>query len=180
VDRIIYLDAAYDRTKSSEFVKYFPEFPKANMNDSSSFLNYKKFMTVQSGVILPDEEIRQIFIFSKDGRYIKDVTADSIGGALFTSVEHPNYNQIKCPALAIYALNDSIIQFAPFYAKLDAINKKKVDMLYSIFTEFAIEEGARFMKEEPGGIVKEIRGANHYLFISNTAETEKLIRDFLK
>ena len=180
VDKIIYLDAAYDRTKVSEYVKYFPEFPKPNAEDSSSFLRYKKFMVSQSGVSLPDEEIKQTSIFSKEGRYVKDVTADSIGGALFVSVEHPDYNQIKCPALAIYAVSDSIIQLAPFYAKLDAVNKKKVDTLYSVWNEFNNGERARFSKEVQGGSVKEVRGANHYLFISNTAETEKLMREFLK
>ena len=35
VDKIIYLDAAYDRTKVAEFVKYFPEFPQPNAEDSS-------------------------------------------------------------------------------------------------------------------------------------------------
>ena len=137
-------------------------------------------MATLNGVPMPDEDIRQTCIFSKEGRYLKDVTADSIGGALFVSVEHPDYNQIKCPALAIYAVSDSIIQLAPFYAKLDAVNKKKVDTLYSVWNEFNNGERARFRKEVQGGSVKEVRGANHYLFISNTAETEKVMREFLK
>ena len=180
VERIIYLDAAYDRTKAAEFMKYFPEFPKANGNDSSSFLNYKKFMERRAGVNFPEEDIRQTSIFSDDGRYVKEVTADSIGGALFSSVEHHDYSQIKCPALAIYALNDSIIQFVPFYTNLDDVNKKKADTLYSLFTDFTIRERTRFMKEVHGGIAKDIMGANHYMFISHSAETEKLMRDFLK
>jgi len=77
-------------------------------------------------------------------------------------------------------VSDSIIQLAPFYAKLDAVNKKKVDTLYSVWNEFNNGERARFSKEVQGGSVKEVRGANHYLFISNTAETEKLMREFLK
>jgi hypothetical protein len=110
---------------------------------------------------------------------VKVVTADSISGALFVSVEHPEYNQIKCPALAIYAVSDSIIQLAPFYATLDDVNKRKVDTLYNILNEHNNRERARFRKEVQDGIVKEIIGANHYLFISHTAETEKLMREFL-
>jgi non-heme chloroperoxidase len=180
VDKIVYLDAAYDRTTINQFIKYFPEFPKASTEDSSSFLNLKKFLTTRSGVSMPDEDIRQISIFSGEGKFVKDVTADSIIGALFASVEHPDYNHIKCPALAIYAFNDSITQAIPFYAKLDPINRQKADTLYHVFNKFSDEERARFKKEVQGGIVKEVRGANHYIFISHPGETEKLIREFLQ
>jgi len=180
IDKIIYLDAAYDRTSVNQFMKYFPEFPKASKEDSSSFVNFKNFLTTQSGVNIPDEDIKQISIFSKEGKYLKDVTADSIIGALFASVEHPDYSLIKCPALAIYALNDSISQAIPFYTKLDSGNRQKADTLFPILNKFSDEERARFKKQIKGGIVKELRGANHFLFISHPDETEKMMREFLR
>jgi hypothetical protein len=52
--------------------------------------------------------------------------------------------------------------------------------LFPVWKNFASEQIELFKKEVKKGIVKEITGANHYVFISNAVETENLIREFLK
>ena len=182
VDKIIYLDAAYDHKSLSfnSLMANVPEFPKATKEDSSSIKTIQKFITYVFGVRISEEDIRQTSVFSKEGRYLKNVTADSVMGAIITGNEHPDYIHIKCPSLAIYAQQDSVQQFFAFYAGLDSANKKKADAIFGLGEKFSIEQQNIFKKEVSNGIVKVIRGANHYLFITHPNETEKLMRAFLK
>lgn len=181
VAKIVYLDAAYDRSNfMTTLIPYFPAFPNPTANDSSSFENLKVFVAKNTGVALPDEEIKSTKVFSKDGKYQQDVTPGEIQRKIISGIERPNYTSINCPALAIYAISSSVYTTIPFYDSLDAGNKKKADTCYTIFSNITKEQIALFEKEVKNGIVKEIKGAHHYVFISNPVETENLIREFLK
>lgn len=181
VAKVVYLDAAYDRSSfMTSIMPYFPAFPNPTANDSSSFENLKVFMAKTMGVSMPDEEMKSNTVFSKDGKYQKDVTPSEIQGKIISGIERPNYTSINCPALAIYSIASSVYTTIPFYDSLDAGNKKKADTCYIMFGNITKEQIALFKKEVKNGITKEIKGANHYVFISNPDETENLIREFLK
>jgi len=180
VEKIIYLDAAYDRTNlMATIMPYMPAFPNLTAKDSSSFENFKAF-NAKMGVTMPDKELKSTSVFSKDGKYLKGVTPDEIQGKIIMGIERPNYKSINCPALSIYAIANSVYTTIPFYDSLDTVNKKKADTCFTIFKNIGTDQIALFKKEVKKGIVKEIKGANHYVFISNPVETEKLIREFLK
>lgn len=180
VDKVIYLDAAYDHTNlMTKLIPYFPAFPKATAKDSSSFDNYKAYSTKLMGVNLPDEDLKATTVFSKDGKYQKDVTPGEIEGKIMAGIETPNYKNINCSALSIYSIYDKIYNIFPFYDSLDLGDKRKADTLLNLYTDIASEHREVFKKEVKKGIVKEINGANHCVFISNAVETEKLIREFL-
>jgi pimeloyl-ACP methyl ester carboxylesterase len=180
VNRIIYFDAAYDRIGMDSLMVDMPEMPKPTAEDSSSIQKFQNFSKAAYGIAMPTEEMRQVSIFSKEGRYIKDVTADSIIGAVMAGVEHPDYLKIQCPALAIYAQHDSVQQVFSFYNTLDTANKNKADRLFMNFEKLIIAQQARFEKEVKNGVAKKLMGANHYIFISHPVETEILMRDFLE
>lgn len=180
VEKIIYLDAAYDRTNlMATLMPFMPAFPNLTAKDSSSFENFKAF-TAKMGVTMPDEELKSTSVFAKDGKYLKDVTPDEIQGKIIMGIERPNYKSINCPALSIYAIASSVYTSIPFYDSLDAANKKKADTCFTILKNFGTEQIALFKNEVKNGKVKEIKGADHYVFISNPIETENLIREFLK
>lgn len=181
VDKVVYLDAAYDRSNfMTTLMPYFPAFPNPTAKDSSSLENLKIFVAKTMGVSIPDEEFKSTTVFSKDGKLLKDVTPGEIQGKIMAGVERPNYKSINCPALSIYAIESSIYTTMPFYDLLDDINKKKADTCFTIFNNISKEQIALFKKEVKNGIVKEIKGAHHYVFISNPVETENLIREFLE
>jgi non-heme chloroperoxidase len=179
VNKIIYLDAAYDRTGMSELLTILPDVPKPTAKDSSSFVSLKRFMHRMNGIDMPDEEIRQTSVFSKEGKFLKDVTADTLVGKFFGAVEKPDYKRIKCPALALYSIPASVSVVLPFYGELDSLNKKKADRLFLLMSKLAVQNQNNFKKEVQNGSVLEIKGP-HYLFLSNTDETEKAIRDFIE
>lgn len=180
VERVIYLDAAYDRMGMDTLYTDMPEVPRPTKNDSASFENLQKFYKSNYGIRVPDEEIRQTSIFSSDGRYVRDVTADSIIGAVIAGTEHPDYLKIESPALAIYAKHDSVQQGFPFYSTMDSINQQKAMRVFTKFQKLIVTQQTRFKNEVKNGVVKDLMGANHYVFISHPNETEKLMREFLQ
>ena len=180
VDKVIYLDAAYDRTNLDSLNSYMPAFPDPTTHDLSSLESIKNFMAKSTGISMPDEELKNSIVFSSDGRYQKHITPEFIDALILKGVERPDYNNINCPALAIYAILTSVNQLFPFYASLDPENKKRADTSFAFFANYAQEQRETFKKEVKNGTVKEIKGAHHYVFISNPVETEKLIREFLK
>jgi len=181
VAKVVYLEAAYDRTNFMTTLEpYFPAYPNPTAKDSSSLENVKVFAAKTIGVSIPDEEIISTTVFSKDGKYQKSVTSDEISGKIISGIERPNYKSIDCHALSIYAIASSVYTTFAFYDLLDAGNKKKADTCFTIENNITKEQIELFKKEVKNGIVKEIKGANHYVFISNPVETENLIREFLK
>ena len=129
---------------------------------------------------MPEEEIKATSIFSKEGKYIKDVTSDEIGMKILPYLEHPNYQKINCPALAIYAKPITTDKMFGFYSSLDSVNKKRADTIFGLNQSSVKKSVELFKKEVKNGIVKEIDYANHYIFISHPVETENLVREFLK
>lgn len=179
IEKIIYLDAAYDRTLLANQSKPMPDDPIPNATDSISIQTIKKFWKKLRGVNFPNEELQQIMVFSKEGKYLKNVTPDAIDGLIFGSIIRPEYATVKCPSLAIYAKYDSPKGPFPFYDALDSINKNKANQFFPVWSKISMESSDRFLKESKNGIVKKIKGL-HYIFISNSDETEKSMRNFLE
>lgn len=179
IEKVIYLDAAFDRTDLFKQFALLPEYPVPNAADSISIQSIKKFIKKVNGVNMPKEELQQTMVFSKEGKYIKDVTPDSLVGSILKSVVKPEYSAINCPSLAIYAKYDSPAVAFPFYETLDSINKKKANQFFPIMSKIATESSEHFLKESKNGVIKRIKGM-HYIFLSNPHETEKTMRDFLK
>jgi non-heme chloroperoxidase len=182
VDKVIYFDAAYDRTDPdlANFKSNAPAYPEPVTADFASFSSVKNFMARSTGVPMPDEEIRNSVVFSNDGRYLRNVTPDSINALILEGVQKPDYKNIKCPALSIYAIYSSASQMYAYYTTLDAENKKRAETSFAIWDKYAKGQREAFQNKVLKGTVKGITGANHYVFISHPVETEKFIREFLQ
>lgn len=181
-EKVVYLDAAYDYASPGFgiLIANEPQPPKATTEDSSSLEHLRNYFQKVMGISFPEDEWKQSFVFSKEGKYLKNLTPDSIPGAIIKGVEHPDYINITCPALAIYAVQTSAKKMIFFYEKLDSLEKMRSDTLVYSFRSFSNEEQARFKREVPDGTVKLLIDAKHAVFISNPVETEKMIREFLK
>ncbi|GAB3984001.1 hypothetical protein GCM10028806_58320 [Spirosoma terrae] len=178
VAKLIYLDAAYDRSNLMQLLAQGPGQPNPTARDSASLENLSQGIEEVVGVGIPVEEIRATSVFSKEGKYIGDTTPTFVFPATLSRLERPAYSQIQCPALAIYAQHSSVRAAFPFYNRLDSANRQKAMASFPIMTKWASEQEALFRKEVRKGKTLGIKDANHYVFISHPAETEKLIRDF--
>ncbi|HEX5074250.1 MAG TPA: alpha/beta hydrolase [Gemmatimonadaceae bacterium] len=181
VAKLVYLDAAHDRTGLPALFKDAPIPPPPPMlaADSASPAAARAYMVRATGVLVPEGEARAIGVFGPTGRYLRDVTPDSIGAAIIAGVEHPAYSRITVPALAFYAVADSVQDLVSWYAALDSTGRAAADKVFGVFTPFARAAREQFQREVKQGRVIDLHGAHHYVFISNAAEVAREMRAFL-
>jgi pimeloyl-ACP methyl ester carboxylesterase len=154
VDKLIYLDAAYDRVRASILIAddSVPEprgenIPAPTAADTSSEAAYVRYVHRSRGVNIPEADIRM--------RYRYDGWREELTHAYASmSVETPPYRRVQAPALAIYAVDDAS------------------DELYSLLRE-------EFRNQVANRQVLEIHGAHHWIFISNRSQVLAACRRFL-
>lgn len=106
VGKLVYLEAAYDRVEARQVEATFPKLPPlpgptpADLASPASV----RASVAQTTILLPESEIRATRVFGPDGRFVRPVTPDRILRALAEIVEHPIYDSIPAPILAIYAV----------------------------------------------------------------------------
>ncbi|QKZ13497.1 alpha/beta fold hydrolase [Spirosoma sp. KUDC1026] len=180
VAKLVYLDAAYDRTDIMKQFANAPQQPMPTATDSASLDKLNQYLTEVYAVSIPLEEIQQSFVFSRTGKVLREVAPDYVFGATIPKLQHPDYRHIQCPALALYAGEELFKEGTPLYARLDSTSKTKVAAFRLVDAQFRAQEMNRFRQEVVNGTTSVIEGGNHYVFLSHPAETEKFIRDFLK
>ena len=181
VAKLVYLDAAHDRTGlPALFLNApIPASPPMLAADSASPAAARAYMARANGMLVPEAEVRAIAVFGPTGRYLRDVTPDSIRVAIVAAVEHPAYAKIAVPALAFYAVADSAQDLVSWYAALDSAGRVAAEKVFAVFTPFARSAREQFQREVKQGRVIELHGAHHYVFISNAAEVAREMRAFL-
>jgi non-heme chloroperoxidase len=176
--KVIYLDAAYDHSNLEDLP--FPGFPAETAKDSLSVQDLNDDLKRIRGFVYPEDELRHQYVFSPRNFRVKPVTPSRVAGAIVQGLRLQNYEAVKCPALAIYGQRNTAQQWFASYSSMDAANQQKAmnDFMPAWKMYYAAEIN-RFKSEKPDGRVKEISGADHYVFLTNPGETEKLIREFL-
>lgn len=186
VDKLVYLDAAYDRAELRRILAMSlltnpkpPIPPKPNRNDKSSVANYGHYLERIYGVRWPEAEVRASKRFDANGHYVGETTGAATALKILQGEEHPVYNKIAAPALAIYVMQESAGQAYPWpfsspLAKLNAWNWHT-----GRWKPFAKAQQERFEKEVAAGQVERIAG-NHYLFLSQEDEIAARIKNFLR
>jgi pimeloyl-ACP methyl ester carboxylesterase len=111
VDRIVYLDGAYDWADPAA-VAAFGELPVSFTPTPAALVSLDAFRSWQIGTFFPaitnpsrlEAYIRDMVDIQADGS-VRPVASDSVSGALFNAlVTNPrDYTKVKAPALAIYA-----------------------------------------------------------------------------
>jgi len=174
--KLIYLDAAYDRT-SSAFKTMLQKNPLRNiqipgMYDDYTSIDeyiasikkyYPTYADIWSEVIV--EEILHAVKTSPEGRIV-DKMSEGISKALRNALNSytPEDSKIRAPILSIYALNGG-----DYYAPLDSMTKEQRDAVIEFFdsTRPALQREmiAQFRRNVPLARVVEIPHGHHYCFI---------------
>lgn len=185
VAKLVYLDAAYDRAEMRRILTMslftnpkVPTPPKPSGRDRESVSAYRQYLERIYGVRWPEAEVRATKRFNANGRHLGDVNSGTTGLKILKGEEHPAYGKIAAPALALYAVQESVEQaypwpFASPLARLNAWNWHT-----GRWKPFAREQQERFAKEVARGRAEKIQG-NHYLFLSNEDEIVARIKSFL-
>lgn len=162
VNKMVYLDAAYDRRKFFSCANDRPGggMPLSHQRITGQALNCPGWEKIVAPDMPPSDMVNILVSTMKAAVQFK-----------------PNYKKIKAPSLAIYA--DADVPETP--GKLDEPTQKKLEAWWKEkmmpISRSSIEQ---FRKEMKNGQVAEIKGATHYVFVGPYRdEVVRLIRDFL-
>ena len=180
VSRLVYLDAAYDHSSVATMLASVPA-PAVPMlaADSASPAAVDAYLDRTYGMMVPEAQLRAIGKYGPSGRLVANVTPDSIDAMVLAGCGHPDYAALRTPALAIFAVIDSVPDVFPAAATFDSATGAVAQRFTSALEALGSTERARFRREVPAGQVLELHGANHYVFYSNEPEVAAAMRGFL-
>lgn len=176
VSKLVYLDAAYDRVAlDSMFAATYPVPlalpPTPTAADTATAAAYVAFVHRTRGVNIPEADIR--------ARYRYDGWNEEITPAYRAIVvEHPDYAHVRAPALAIYAVTDSVSQLEPWQrddTAHAALWQEQIDRAAPLYAASRVQ----FRSRVAHGGVLELHGAHHWVFVSNADQVARAIRRFL-
>jgi len=160
--RMVYLDAAYDRTKNFSCTNDMPGggMSPANLRIVGEAMNCPGWEKIVAPDLPPADMV--------------NVLVSTMKAAI---QYHPDYTKITAPSLAIYA-DAELPQNA---GKLDEETQKKLNAWWKAnqvpIARASIEQ---FRKQMKNGQVFEIKGATHYVFVGPYKDQViTLMRDFL-
>ena len=183
VSKMIYLDAAYDRSDFVTLMRKAPYPPQAQPEmsaaDSASSLTVAAYLSNVFGMKYPEAEVLATRTFSQDGRLSGSVTPDRIGIKIIMGLQPPPYNHIKCPSLAIYAVFNHVNELFPNYQEFDQKNKLMAHQAMEVLKPYVLDQVQYFMDQTDGEQVIKFDGADHFLFLTHEREVVSEILKFL-
>ena len=177
---LVYLDAAYDRSGIDTLAQKQPSAPDPQIraSDTVSLTSLRDVYARVMGVHEPESEIRATARFDDAGRYRGQVTADSLKARIVSGKRVARYDQVHCPALAIYAWPDSVADVIPYYAEFDSAGRAQGDALLS-FAQAVVADSRARIARFPQNKVVDVHGGNHFIFLQRPRETSRAMRAFL-
>ena len=130
------------------------------------------------GVREPESDIRATNRFDDRGRFRGEVTPFPLKGRLDSGRRTARYDHARCPALAVYAVPDSVEDVVPYYRELDATGRAEADSLL-LFVRAVVDDSRGKFARLPQHPVVDVRGSNHYLFLEYPDEVERAMRALL-
>jgi pimeloyl-ACP methyl ester carboxylesterase len=180
VKKLVYLDAAYDRSGLAEVQAKNPlPQPRPAKEDLASFDAYRGWWEKHRGFWSDavESNLRETSL-APDGT-IKPSVAGSVAQAIMQGANTPpmDYTKLQAPALSFYA-----IYGVPRWLQPDAgeeMRKKVETHLVESRLPFQRTNIERFRKEVKNGRVVELKDSDHYVFVVSQDEVVREMRKFL-
>ena len=183
VHKLIYLDAAYDRSNFVELMQKAPYPPQAQpimtAADSSSSLQVSAYLSRIFGLDYPESEVKATRIFGKEGKLQGAVTPDRIGIKIILSLQEPAYEKVKCPALGVFAVFNHVNELFPNYHIFDHQNKLMAHQAMEVLRPYLLNQIQVFINEVDQGQVVKFSGADHFIFLTHEREVVSEMLEFL-
>ncbi len=179
VSALVYIDAAYDRSKVTQAPQLpQPRFPDPLPDSLSSPQKYAAYLAYVWNWRGPEVEVYQTRVIGPDGRVGENNTPPKVTEEIIRLFEAPDYQRVRAPALALYARPMTEAVF-PFYAELDAESKARADALIAFMKPF---QEAAIVGFRTGSGTRQVAvlDGNHYLPYTNETQVVYLMREFLK
>jgi pimeloyl-ACP methyl ester carboxylesterase len=180
VRRLVYLDAAYDRSNMGALLA---KDPVTNRAPPKSALKSYESLTQWTQVLLKSHspaigaDLRQTYASTPTG--LKAKLSEAVPAAVMAGVlsDKPDYRTVRAPALAIYSDWSHPDQLPP---GLSRTLRDKADAYYAgTIRPWQIAEERRFTEEIKCGRTLQLKDSGHYFFLEKPAETVANIDSFL-
>lgn len=172
---LVYIDAAYDRTKVAQLPQ--PVYPLPPADAFTSVERYTAYLARVWNWRAPEAELYNTRFVTPDGRVGDMRTPPEIPGEVIKRLEAPDYKAMRAPALALYARPD-LLSVYPYSPDFDAESRARADRILAASRSYVEEAIAGFRTGTNNRRVAMLDG-NHYLFFTNEAEVVRRIREFL-
>ncbi|MEP6730551.1 MAG: alpha/beta hydrolase, partial [bacterium] len=152
---LIYVDAAYDRSGIDTLASKQPSTPapRIRASDTVSFTSIRALYARVLGVEEPESDIRATERFDAADRYRGAVTSNALKARLASGKQVARYDRVRCRALALYAVPDSLADVVPYHNELDAVGRAQADSLFTFVQGVVADSRALIARLPPYQIV---------------------------
>lgn len=182
---LIYLDAASDPTdwpgSSRAYMALFQKLPEAARSrpepsaaDMKSFHAYYEWQARVRDTPFPESELRNQFEENPDGSVGKFRTSDEIQRAIGSGAQKRDYSKIRVPILALFPVVGTEAKYQPKNNEERAAIKA-----FNEATEVYVERYKKSLQTAAKVRIVDLRGATHYVFLSNETDVLSETRGFL-
>lgn len=185
--KLVYLDAAYDRTELPGILSQDPTAhiapPESEAEIHASADTYlanflrmsPRFLEVWSELL--DEELRRQIAIQPDGT-ATDRMPPSIASALWQGMYdyHHEYRAVPAPALAFYAMGGPT-RLPDYWT--DEQRRQYQAYVERVFIPWKVRSAEQFQKDMANCRIVELPGANHYVFLDKEDIVVRETRNFL-
>lgn len=179
VERLIYIDAAYDHTLVPRLMAHLPPLPVPGASIRHDLGRLVTWREGELGTRLPAvrANLDQIMVSTTNGWVTRTPRATDAAVLAGDIASKPNWSTITAPSLAFYTSKDVADQ-----VPADATaGQRAAFVAYSIrrLRPWMLRAQADFIQQSPCGVAVEVPDSTHYLFLQRPDWTAETILAFL-
>jgi pimeloyl-ACP methyl ester carboxylesterase len=181
IRRMVYLDGAFDNVAvdsvaEAVFTDAMPYPAKAPLTDrdTSTWRAYVSYVHSTRGVRIPEADIRARV---KHDGIIEELGTGYVGIGREASSERQEWEKLRHPALAIFAVRERFEQSEPWITA-DTSWREDVQAVIDkskVVSDFAVAD----FRRAPRGEALVISGGHHWIFVSHRDRVLAAVREFL-
>lgn len=186
---LVYLDAVGDRTTPlpPEYTAA-PALPQPSPPDRRSFATLQAWQQSNMGFLMPESELRQMFLVAPDGGVGRYKTPPWVAEAIDAGVKRPDYARMRIPALSLQSLPPASVDEARAmkswtpgtWPDVPNVEERAVNELFSAIRKVTRTQTAAFERELKDARNVELIGASHYNFLTNADDVLREVRTFVE
>jgi pimeloyl-ACP methyl ester carboxylesterase len=179
VDRLVYLDAAYDRTRAPELMAGMPSLPLPDAQTRTDFERLARWREAVLGVESPAvaHNLSQVLIQTSEGWTPR--TPQAVGAMVLAGdiASKPQWGAIRVPSLAIYTSKDVADQLPPNATAAE--RQALIDFSIRALRPWMLRAQADFIEQSTCASALELPRSTHYMFLEHPQWTARTVLSFL-
>lgn len=179
VERLVYLDAAYDRSRVLEIMREMPPIERREPAAFGSLAELTRWREATLGVqtAAVGEDLQEIVSTGPEGLSRRTPISIDLQVIAGDAAAKPRYEDIEAPSLAIYSSKDVADQIPPG----TSAHRTAQFVQYStrVIRPWMLRAQAAFLERQDCGTALELPRSTHYFFLARPDWTAGIVLSFL-